>query len=87
MTQYEELVEKQRIKIEAEKWASGIKCIHSHSSDSMWYAPDRSDGSVLDIEYNDGSVMRTIKSTDEVVMLGKRLSGDELVSAYQRGGI
>ena len=53
----------------------------------MWYAPDRSDGSVLDIEYNDGSVMRTIKSTDEVVMLGKRLSGDELVFAYQRGGI
>ena len=43
MTQYEELVEKQRIKIEAEKWASGIKCIHSHSSDSMWYASDRSD--------------------------------------------
>ena len=87
MTQYEEKVEKQRIKIEAEKWALGVKTIQAHDLDSMWYAPDRNDGSVIDIEYNDGSVMRTISSTNEVVMLGQKLTGDDLVSAYQRGGI
>ena len=87
MTQYEEQVEKQRIKLEAEKWASGIKFIQAHSLDSMWYGSDRSDGSVLDIGYNDGSVMRTINSTNEVVILGNRLTGDELIHAYERGGI
>jgi len=87
MTQYQEKVKEQRIKLEAEKWALGVKALHSHSLDSMWYASDRNDGKVIDVEYNDGSVMRTISSTNEVVMLGQRLTGDDLVSAYQRGGI
>jgi hypothetical protein len=50
----------------------------------LFYANDRNDGSVLDIQYNDGSVKRTISSTDEVVMLGKSLRGEELINEYVR---
>ena len=52
MGQYDDRVERQRIKLEAEEWAKGIKGLHAHSLDSMWYALGRSDGSVFDIQYN-----------------------------------
>jgi len=84
MTQYNNRVEKQRLKLEAEEWATGVKSIHAHSLNSLFYADDRNDGSVLDIQYNDGSVKRTISSTDEVVMLGKSLRGKELINEYIR---
>ena len=84
MSQYNDRVEKQRLKLEAEEWAQGVKSIHAHSLNSLFYADDRNDGSVLDIQYNDGSVKRTIASTDEVVMLGKSLRGEELINEYIR---
>lgn len=87
MSQYDDRVEKQRLKLEAEEWAKGVKAVHAHSLNSMFYAEDRDDGSVLDIQYNDGSVRRTINATNEVVMLGKALKGDDLIQAYTRGGI
>ena len=87
MSQYDDRVEKQRLKLEAEEWATGVKSVHAHSLDSLGYAQGRSDGSVLDIQYNDGSVKRTIASTDEVVMLGEAIKGDDLIQAYSRGGI
>ena len=87
MSQYDDRVEKQRLKLEAEEWATGVKSVHAHSLNSMFYADDRNDGSVLDIQYNDGSVKRTIASTNEVVMLGEALKGDDLIQAYSRGGI
>ena len=36
MTQYDDRVERQRIKIKAEEWAYKAKAIHAHSLDSLW---------------------------------------------------
>ena len=87
MGQYDDRVERQRIKLEAEEWAKGVKGLHAHSLDSMWYAIGRSDGSVFDIQYNDGRVERRINSTGEVVMLGEQVTGEDLIRAYSRGGL
>ena len=37
MTEYSEAVERQKILIEAEKWAKQINQIHCHSLTSMYY--------------------------------------------------
>ena len=77
MTQYNNRVEEQRLKIEAEEWAGGVKSLHGHSLNSLWYADGRTDGSVLD-----RSVERQINSTGETVILGERLTGQDLVNSY-----
>ena len=82
MTQYNNRVEEQKLRLEAEEWARGVKSLHGHSLNSLWYADGRSDGSVLDIMYNDGSVERQITSTGETVILGERLKGQDLVNSY-----
>ena len=89
MTQYDNEVQRQIARVAAEEWANGVRSLHIHSLDSMWYADGRSDGSVTDIEYNDGRVQRTINATNKVVWLNKEnvVSGDELISAFERGGI
>ena len=89
MTQYDDEVAYQKAKIKAEEWANGVRLIQAHSLDSMWYASDRSDGSVMDIMFNDGRVKRTINATGEVVMLNMDnvVKGKELVRAFERGGI
>ena len=85
MGQYDERVEKQRITLAAEEWAKGVKCLHAHSVSSMYYdnrPQDTDDGKcVTDVEYNDGTVNRTL-SNGETVILGKALRGDDLISAY-----
>lgn len=87
MSQYNERVEKQRIKLEAEQWAKGVKSIHGHSLSSMYYdnrPQDTENGNtVLDVEYNDGSVRRTT-SNNEIVMLGNPLKGDALLNEFIR---
>ena len=87
MTQYRQSVEEQRIRFEAEEWARGVETIHAHSLSSMWYdnrPQDTKDGkSVLDVTYNDGHIKRTL-STGEVVILGERLKGQELMDVYQK---
>jgi len=89
MTQYDDAVEYQKYRLEAENWANGVKSLHAHSLDSMWYGAGRSDGSVIDIEYNDGRVHRTINATGEVIILNMEnvVSGKDLVNAYTRGGV
>ena len=84
MTQYDDRVERQRLKIKAEEWAYNVRCIHAHSLNSLWYAADRNDGSVLDIQYNNGEIKRTIKKTGEIVWLGKALKGEDLIDSYQQ---
>ena len=37
MSQYDERVERQRLKLKAEEWAKGVKSLHAHSLSSMWY--------------------------------------------------
>ena len=45
---------------------------------------DTADGKcVTDVEYNDGSVNRTL-SNGETVMLGKALKGQDLIDAYTK---
>lgn len=87
MTEHNERVERQRTKLEAEKWAQGVKTLHAHSLTSMAYDIRGNDGSVMDIEYNDGSIKREIQSNKQIVWLGEQLTGDELIQAYSRGGI
>jgi len=84
MTQFNDRVEKQRLKIEAEEWANGVKSIHAHSLTSLWYDKGREDGSVLDVQYNDGRVKREITSTGETIILGTQLVGDALIEQYVR---
>jgi len=84
MTQYNETVERQRLLLEAEKWASGVKSLHAHSFTSMWYDTRGNDGSVMDIEYNNGVVKREIRSTGETVYFGEALTGQALLDSYIR---
>ena len=37
MTQYDDKVELQRVKVAAAEWANGVKCLHAHQLKSMWY--------------------------------------------------
>ena len=88
MTEYNELVEYQKIKIEAETWAKGVKSLQLHSLSSMWYDDrpgDTADGkSVIDVEHNDGSIRRTLLDTNEVVNMGVQITGEELYDAFTR---
>ena len=89
MSQYEERVEQQRLKLEAEKWAKGIKHLHSHQLKSMWYddrPQDTDEGPVCDVQYNDGRIERTILKTGEKVTFGESITGEELIYEYQRNG-
>ncbi len=90
MGQYEYRVEKQRLKLEAEKWANGIKCLHAHKLKSMWYddrPQDTDESPVMDIQYNDGRIERRILATGKVVWFGEAVKGEALLQAYSRGGI
>ena len=91
MTQYMESVQRQKVKLDAEKWANGVKCIHAHQLKSMWYddRPQDTDLSpVMDIQYNDGRIQRTIVKTKEVIWMNgsKQLTGEELVYEFERNG-
>jgi len=74
MSEYDDVVERQRVIIEAEKWAKGVKGIHAHSLTSLWYEtnPDRTgnDLSVIDIEFNDGVIEREYIKTGKVESIG-----------------
>ena len=82
MSEHNEVVERQRQLLAAEKWAKGVKTLHAHSLTSLWYDDRGNDGSVMDTEYNDGLVMREIRKTGEIVYFGKSLEGDELLQHF-----
>ena len=87
MSEYDYKVQQQRDKLDAEKWAKGVRSVQGHSLKSMWYddrPQDTDNGSVLDIHFNDGSIKRTIQSTGETVIMGKQLTGEDLVYEYSR---
>jgi hypothetical protein len=87
MTQYDSLVEKQRLLIEAEEWAKSTSGIHCHSISSMWYdnrPEDTANGkSVMDITYNSGLIERRLDS-GKTIYFGKKLTGDALIQEYLR---
>ena len=43
MSQYDDVVERQRVKLEAEVWAKQVKSIHAHTTKSMWYETNPED--------------------------------------------
>lgn len=86
MSQYNDVVERQRDLLEAEKWATGVKSLHFHSLKSMWYDTNPEDtdmGMVMDVEYNNGVIKRTLKD-DSVRIFGEELSGEQLLDEYKR---
>ena len=91
MSEYNNEVQRQRDKLAAEEWAKGVKSMQAHSLKSMWYddRPQDTDLSpVMDIQYNDGRIQRTIVETKEVIWMNgsKQLTGEELIYEFERNG-
>jgi len=87
MTQYKERIERQKLLLEAEAWAMGVRMITSFDTNvsRVWYDNREPEGKVMDVVYNDQRIERTILETQEkTTILGQKLSGDELVWAYQQ---
>ena len=86
MSQYNERVEQQRLKIAAEEWAKGVRSLHAHSLNSMWYdtrPEDTADGKgVVDTEYNNGRVKRQLNNGEVYLFTENELKGDALIQAY-----
>jgi len=87
MTQYFDVVERQRLINEATDWAEKVKAIHAHSLDSMYYdnrPEDTADGKgVTDVEYNSGVIVR-YQNGEVIHTFGVKLTGDELLDSYTR---
>ena len=87
MSQYNEKVAIQRQILKAEEYVNQPTCIHAHRLTSMWYDNDQTvkdvaDG-VMDIQYMDGRVERTLKSGKKYILVeGKK--GAELVQEVTR---
>lgn len=88
MTQYDQEVKRQKLRVEATGWANGVKSLHAHSFDSMSYddrPQDTAKGtkSVIDMEFNSGIIERW--QDDKLIhTFGKRLTDDELIDLYSR---
>lgn len=84
MSEYDQVVEKQRILLEAEEWAKGINQIHCFDAATtcMWYEEHPADGRVTDTTYNDGRIVRT-KDDQTIRVYGERLTGDALIDKYK----
>ena len=82
MSEYNEVVDRQRRLLLAEEWSNKVKSLHAHSLTSCWYDTRGNDGSVLDIEYNNGVVKREIRETGEIVFFGEPLKGDDLLNSF-----
>ena len=87
MTEFSERVERQRILLEAEEWSKGVKDLHVHGLNSMWYddrPEDTEDGKmVTDTQFNNGLIER--KQNGKVIHVwGTKLEGEELIREYER---
>ena len=86
MTQYKNEVIRHAMLLEAEEWSKLVDWIHVHKLDSMWYdewPKDTKKYSVCDTKYNDGTIER--KQNGKVIrIIGKRLSGDDLIDKWAR---
>ena len=87
MGEFDYRVQRQRLLLEAEEWAKGVRNIHVHSLNSMWY-DDRpqdteNDKSVTDTEYNNGIITR-YQNGKHIHTFGEELTGDALIDSYMR---
>ena len=84
MGEYDYRVQRQRVLLEAEEWAEGIKSIHTHRITSMYYetketkADIEKNGQVTDTEYNSGLIVRT-RDNKEICTFGIRKTCDDLI--------
>tara|TARA_B100000287_G_C20415134_1_gene695233 strand:- start:190 stop:465 length:276 start_codon:yes stop_codon:yes gene_type:complete len=90
MTQFDEVVENQRLLLEAEKWAETPKTVHIHRLSSMWYETEESkedfeNGNVTDTQYNSGLIVRQ-QNGKVIRTFGTRATGEKLIDLYTRGG-
>ena len=89
MSEYDDVVERQRLLLEAEAWAKNIKSIHVHSLTSMYYETELTqkeievNGAVTDTEYNNGIITRH-RGGKLVHTFGEQLFGEELLNSYIR---
>ena len=88
MTQYDERVDMQKKILLAEEYRDKPKWVHAHSLTSMWYetektAKDAVKG-VLDVQYMDGRIERTISKTGKKYLIPKGMTGEELVQEDTR---
>ena len=86
MTQYEERVKTQAVKLAAEEWANEVSGLHAHSLTSMWYETnpeDMDDGGVTDVHYNDGRIERS-KGGKIIRVMGERLTGQRLIDKFEQ---
>lgn len=87
MTEHNEAVARQRLLLEAEEWATGIKDLHVHSLSSMWYddRPQDTEGgkSVTDRAYNSGVIER-YQEGKLIHVFGVKLTGQALLDQYSR---
>ena len=92
MGEFDYRVQRQRVLLEAEEWAEGIKSIHTHRITSMYYetsetkADIEKNGHVTDTQYNSGLIVRT-RDNKEICTFGIRKTGDDLIDAYQKGTV
>ena len=85
MTQYEQRVRNQAVKLAAEEWANEVNGLHAHSLTSMWYETnpeDMDNGGVLDVHYNDGRIERS-KDGKIIRVMGERLTGQALIDKFE----
>jgi len=87
MGEFAERVEKQRIFLAAEKWATTPKSLHAHSMDSMWYETDETrhqvKKGVMDIQFNGGYIERHYNGRI-IHVFGEKMNREELIQAYGR---
>jgi len=86
MTEYRDRVIKHAMFLEADDWAKGVSEIHVHSLNSMHYdkwPEDTESGSVTDISYNNGTIVRT-KGDVVIRVIGDELVGDKLIDVWSR---
>lgn len=88
MGEFNYRVERQRLILEAEEWAKGVRSIHVHSLTSMHYETEFSqkeievNGAVTDTEYNNGVITRQ-RNGELIHTFGEALTGDALIDSYQ----
>ena len=90
MGEYDYRVQRQKVLLEAEDWADGVKSIHVHGITSMYYETKETkediekNGHVTDTEYNSGLIVRE-RDGKEICTFGIRKTGDDLIDAYLTG--
>jgi len=88
MSEFDEIVQRQRELLEAEEWAKGIHTLQIHRLYSMYYETADSKkfldkGHVTDTTYNSGVTIRE-QNGKVVYKFGEELKGQDLVDSYRR---